>query len=51
MIRGATDSKRVLPRIFNGVFEKGEERARRLLDEIVREDGGVESGEARRKGV
>ncbi len=36
-----TDSARVLPSIFNGAFERREARARKLLEEVVRAQGGV----------
>lgn len=35
------DSARVLPTIFNGVFERREARARKLLEEVVRAQGGL----------
>ena len=37
MIDLGTDSHRVLPNAFNGVFEEREARARRLLGETVAE--------------
>jgi len=39
--RGAIDSARVLPSIFNGGFERREARARKMLDEVVRAQGGL----------
>lgn len=37
----AIDSKRVLPSIFNGGFERREAKAQKMLEEVVRAQGGV----------
>ena len=35
------DSHRVLPEMFNRGFERRERRARAVLEEVVREQGGL----------
>ena len=48
MIDLRTDSKRVLPSFFNGVFDTGEEKARRLLKEVL-SDGNEREGDVEGK--